>query len=103
MAWPDWRRTVGGQVTHEGTLLCTRRGVFEAGIMGSFYLGQKRDDGSVEVDPDDWTTVDSESQGPWIAETETILEYADPPGGYRRGCHRLPAGAIECHCHEVDD
>jgi hypothetical protein len=94
--WSQWAASVGDHVAHEGTLLRTARGVFKALLAGSWYYGEKLEDGSVVCSGEAGVWPDSGE--PRVEPTEVIIEYADPPSGYPNGCHRLPNGAIRCLC-----
>jgi hypothetical protein len=98
MTLTEWKTHVGDFVLHEGTVLRTGRGVFAAGIEGTCYVGQKREDGTVdrstEGDSANWTDP------AWIEQAEIVIEYADPPEGYQGGCHRTPSGAMHCVCED---
>jgi hypothetical protein len=81
--WHEWFKRVGDYPTEQGTLLRTERGVFMCGMCGSFFVGQKRNDGTLD---------NAECGLDWqYSRDELILEYADTPGcGYTRN----EAGAI---------
>jgi hypothetical protein len=97
LTWLDWMSKVGGGEqnwencpTHSGTLLRTERGVFGCGLIGSFFAGSKRPDGSID-------RSGATLNGP-MKDGEIILEYADPDYG-KHGCHRdATTGAIVCRC-----
>lgn len=95
MTLGEWRRKVGTSITHEGTVLRTERGVFCAGLIGSFYIGQKRTDGTL-----DRSTEEDWASWPAIDQAEIVLEYADPLDGYPAGCYRTPEGGIHCVCED---
>ena len=91
LTFAQWGGRAGGFVTHQGTLLRTERGVFGCGMIGTFLAGHKMPDGSI-----DRSSADIENA--MKAETEVILEYADPDYG-KHGCHRdATTGAIVCKC-----
>jgi hypothetical protein len=79
MTLAEWKTNVGDFVLHEGTVLRTGRGVFAAGIEGTCYVGQKREDGTVdhstEGDPANRT------HPAWVEETEVVIEYARSGSG----------------------
>lgn len=105
-AWQEQlRRRFGNaaifQACHQGTLMRTARGVFAAGMCGSIYVGQKREDGSVQYD----VRPEESPVGARISENgrqeqfeEVVLEIADPEYGH--GCKRLPDGRIHCECDD---
>lgn len=95
LTWANWKAKLGDDIenypTHSGTLLRTERGVFGCGIIGTFFAGSKRDDGSVDRTG---ATFDERLD----AGADIILEYADPDYG-NWGCHRdATTGAIVCKC-----
>jgi tetratricopeptide (TPR) repeat protein len=95
MTLGEWKDHVGDYVLHSGTVLRTARGVFSAVLIGTSYIGQKREDGTVDRSTEeDW--VDP----PWIEQSEVVVEYADPPKTYPSGCYRTPNGAIRCFCND---
>lgn len=91
LTWKAWKARLGQYPTHSGTLLHTERGVFGCGMLGTFFAGSKRDDGSVDRAV---ATFDRHLD----AAVDLILEYADPDYG-KYGCHRdATTGAIVCKC-----
>jgi hypothetical protein len=76
LSLPEWRAKIGGHPLEQGTLFRTDRGVFASGMCGAFFLGQKREDGSVDSSSCSFSTE---------LKNEVIHEYADTPGcGYTR-------------------
>lgn len=100
----QWHRSRDGGVvwvTHQGTLMRTQRGVFAAGMIGSIYVGQKNEDGSIRRD----LQLHMPPVGAYIDETghqrpfkEIVIEAADPK--YGGGCRRMPDGSIHCECED---
>jgi hypothetical protein len=91
LTWNTWKAQIGGYPTHAGTLLLTERGVFGCGLLGTFFAGVKRADGSIDRSA---STFDTHLD----TNTELVLEYADPDYG-KHGCHRdATTGAIVCKC-----
>jgi hypothetical protein len=78
---------------NERMLLHTDRGVFSVGLEGTFFIGWKRDDGSVDM-----SSERARPKNPCVEAGEVILEFADPPNGYPEGCYRMPSGEIHCEC-----
>lgn len=66
---PQWHERIGGHPLEQGTYVRTARGVFMAGMCGSFYVGQKRDDGTID------TSIRFDGDG--FGWDEVIIEYAD--------------------------
>lgn len=95
LTWIAWKDKLGdGYPTHSGTLLRTERGVFGCGMLGTFFAGSKRDDGSVDRSV-------ATFNGHLDAAAEIVLEYADPDYG-EHGCHRdATTGAIVCKCPDT--
>jgi len=92
LTWKAWKAKLGDDYpTHSGTLLLTERGVFGCGLLGTFFAGNKKADGSVDRSG---ASFDQHLD----ANAEIILEYADPDYG-KHGCHRdATTGAIVCRC-----
>ncbi len=88
----EWEKKAGGCIAHQGTLIRTEAGVYSVGLIGTIFLGKKKDDGSVDMSG---MNLNAEPY-----HNEVIIEYSDPPGMYPNECYRLETGAIHCECDE---
>lgn len=73
----EWFDKIDGWPVEQGTLINTTRGVFMIGMCGSFYVGKKLPDGTLDHAVNVRLQTDREN--------DVIIEYADTPNcGYTR-------------------